>query len=93
MVLGGIAVLVGLLIIALSVQIVFPGLANLLGNDAMFGKGNVVYNTDGSYSFNNPRPLIEWVALVGIFGAAICGAGIWLSGIRIKFPPKKSGKV
>jgi hypothetical protein len=40
---GGILVLVGLLIIAFSVKIVLPGLVNLLGNDAMFGKGNVCF--------------------------------------------------
>jgi hypothetical protein len=51
----GILVLIGLVIIAFSVKIAFPGLAHWLGNDAMFGKGNVVYNTDGSYSLSNPR--------------------------------------
>jgi hypothetical protein len=86
---GGVFVLVGLLIIAFSVKIVFPGLARWLGNDLMFGKGNVY--PDGSYRFSNPRPLIEWVALVGTFGTVLCAAWIWVSGIRIKFPSKKSG--
>ena len=90
MIVGGLLVLVGLLIIDISVQIVFPGLSNLLGTDAMFGKGNLVRDQNGIYHFTNPRQLIGWVSVVVGVGAVICAAGIWISGIRIRFRAKSS---
>ena len=81
--------LIGLLVIAFSKQIVFPGLEHLIGIEAIVGKENVVYQPDGSYYFTNPRMMMEWVLSVAILGVLIHVVGIWLSGFRLKFPAKK----
>src|SRR5665213_396941 len=88
-ILGCIFVLVGLLVVAFSSKIVFPGLERLIGIEAIVGKENVVYEPDGGYYFTNPTAMIEWVGAVAILGFLICLVGIWLSGIRVKFPAKK----
>jgi hypothetical protein len=33
--------------------------------------------------------MLEWILSVAMLGLLIHGVGIWLSGIRIKFPAKK----
>ena len=80
---------IGLLVIAFSKQIVFPGLEHLIGIETIVGKGNVVYQPDGSYYFTNPRRRVEWVSSVAIAGILILSTGVWISGIRIRFPAKK----
>lgn len=55
---GLILMLAGLLIVAFSKQIVFPGLERLVGIETIVGKGNVVYQPDGSYYFTNPRRMM-----------------------------------
>lgn len=89
---GGLLVLVGLLVIAFSQKIVFPGLERLVGIERIVGKQNVVYQPDGTYYFTNPRAMIEWVSAVAICGFALCVAGIWISGFRIKFPKHSKSK-
>jgi hypothetical protein len=86
---GGLVVLVGMLVIGFSCNIVFPGLVNVVGPKIMFGKGNLVYNADGSYYFNNPLPLIGWVAVVEFVGIAICTLGFWLSQMAVRFRNRK----
>ena len=80
--------LVGLLMLAFSKQIVFPGLERLIGIETIVGKENVVYFPDGSYNFTNPRAMAVWVLSVAILGLVIHLIGIWLSGFRIKFPAR-----
>lgn len=80
--------LLGLLAIAFSKQIVFPGLERLVGIETIVGKDNVVYQPDGSYYFINPRRMVEWVSSVAVAGLIIISLGVWVSGIRLKFPPK-----
>ncbi len=80
--------LLGLLVVAFSKQIVFPGLEHLIGVETIAGKNNVVYQPDGSYYFTNPRRIVGWVLSVMVIGALIVAFGIWISGIRIKFPRK-----
>jgi hypothetical protein len=79
----------GLLVIAFSNQIVFPGLERLIGTEPIAGKGNIVYQPDGSYYFNNPGRAAEWIVSVAIAGFLILSCGIWISGIRIRFPAKQ----
>jgi ascorbate-specific PTS system EIIC-type component UlaA len=86
---GLILMVVGLLVVAFSNKIVFPGLERLIGIEAIVGKENVVYQPDGSYYFTNPKAMLGWVASVAMLGLLIHAVGIWLSGIRIKFPAKK----
>jgi hypothetical protein len=86
---GCFLILVGLLVVAFSNKIVFPGLERLVGIEAIVGKENVVYEPDGGYYFTNPTAMVEWVGSMAIFGLLICFVGIWLSGIRVKFPTKK----
>ena len=81
--------LLGLLVIAFSKQIVFPGLERLVGIETIVGKENVVYQPDGSYYFTNPRRMVEWVSSVAVAGFLIISLGVWVSGIRLKFPLKK----
>ena len=78
--------LIGLVVIAFSKQIVFPGLERLIGIETIVGKENVLYQPDGSYSFTNPRAMLAWILSVAIIGVLLHLYGIWLSGIRIKFP-------
>lgn len=82
--------ILGLLVVFFSNKIVFPWLARLIGIEAIVGKDNVVYQPDGSYYFTNPKAMLEWISSVAILGLLIHVVGIWLSGIRIKFPPKKA---
>ena len=89
-IIGGFLVLAGLLVIAFSKQIVFPGLERLVGIEAIVGKNNVVYQPDGGYGYTNPRATREWNLSVAIVGILIFASGIWLCGIRIKFPAKKT---
>jgi hypothetical protein len=81
--------LVGLLVMAFSKQIAFPCLERVLGIQTMVGKENVVFQPDGSYYFTNPRAVMLWVLAVVTIGLFIHIIGIWLSGIRVKFPPKR----
>ena len=85
---GLLLMVMGLLVIAFSKQIVFPGLERLVGIETIVGKENVVYQPDGSYYFTNPRRTVEWTTSVMIVGVFITSFGVWISGIRIKFPPK-----
>ena len=87
---GWILIVIGLAVVAFSHKIVFPGLERLIGIEAIVGKGNVVYQTDGSYYFTNPKAMLVWVLSVAILGLLICTVGIWLSGIRIRLPAKKA---
>lgn len=80
--------LVGLLVMAFSKPIVFPCLERVLGIQAIVGKENVFFQPDGGYYYTNPRAAMMWILSVAIIGLAIHLVGIWLSGIRIKFPPK-----
>jgi len=81
--------LLGLLVVGFSDKIVFPCLERLIGIEAIVGKENVSYQPDGSYYFTNPKAMMEWTLAVAILGLLIHAIGIWLSGIRIKFPRKK----
>ena len=81
--------LLGLLVICFSTKIVFPGLERLIGIEALVGKENVVYNSDGSYILTNSGAMAKWILSVAALGLVIHAIGIWLSGIRIKFPAKK----
>ena len=83
---GCILIVLGLLVIAFSDKIVFSGLARLIGIETIVGKENVVYQSDGSCYFTNPRAMVEWDLSVAIAGLLISSIGIWLSGFRIKFP-------
>ena len=86
---GYVPMVVGLLVIAFSNKIVFPGLERLIGIETIGGKENVVYQTDGNYYFTNPRAVLEWVLSVAFMGLLIHAVGIWLAGFRIKFPANK----
>jgi hypothetical protein len=88
---GLLLVLLGLLVIAFSKQIVFPGLESLVGIETIVGKDNVVYQPDGSYYFTNPRRMVEWVSFVMVAGFLLISVGVWISGIRIKFPRTRRG--
>jgi ascorbate-specific PTS system EIIC-type component UlaA len=87
--LGCILIPIGLLVVAFSNKIVFPGLERLFGIEAIVGKENVVYEPDGGYYFTNPKAMVEWIGAVAILGFLICIAGMWLSGIKVKIPAKK----
>jgi hypothetical protein len=86
---GYFLMLLGLLVVGFSDKIVFPCLERLIGIEAIVGKENVSYQPDGSYYFTNPKAMMEWTLAVAILGLLIHAIGIWLSGIRIKFPRKK----
>jgi len=90
---GCVLILIGLLVIAFSKQIVFPGLERLIGIETIVGKENVGYLPGGGYGFTNPRAMVEWVLSVAIVGMLICASGIWLSGIRLKFPARRGGDI
>jgi hypothetical protein len=85
---GLVLMMTGLLVIAFSNKIVFPGLERVVGIETIVGKENVVYQPDGSYLFTNPGAMAMWVGSMAIIGLIIHIVGIWLSGIRIKFPQK-----
>jgi len=85
---GLVLVLMGLLTICFCDKIVFPGLSHLVGVEKIVGENNVVYRPDGSYYFTNPRRMVEWSLSVMVFGVFVIMLGIWISGIRLKFPPK-----
>jgi len=82
--------LLGLLVTAFSSKIVFPGLERLVGIETIVGKNNVVYQTDGSYLYTNPGRMAEWIIGVAIIGMVILSVGVWISGIRFGFTPKRS---
>jgi hypothetical protein len=86
--LGLILMVVGLLVIAFSKEIVFPGFERIVGIETIVGKENVVYQPDGSYVFTNSAAMAIWVVSVMVIGLIILIVGIWLSGMRIKFPQK-----
>jgi hypothetical protein len=90
---GCVLVIIGLLVIAFSKQIVFPGLERVVVVETIVGKNNVVYESDGSYGFTNPRAMLEWVSSVALVGILIGACGIWISGIRIKFPARKHREI
>jgi hypothetical protein len=90
---GCVLILIGLLVIAFSKQIVFPGLERLIGIETIVGKENVVYLPGGGYGFTNPRATGEWILSVAIVGFLICAFGTWLSGIRLKFRPRKGADI
>jgi hypothetical protein len=81
------------LVIAFSNKIVFPGLERLVGIETIVGKDNVVYESDGSYGFTNPRAMLEWISSVRLVGILACSFGFWISGIRLKFPARKRGEI
>jgi hypothetical protein len=85
---GLILILIGLLTVCFCDKIVYPGLSHLVGIENIVGKDNVVYRPDGSYYFTNPRRMVEWTLSVMVFGIFIIVIGIWISGIRLKSPPK-----
>jgi hypothetical protein len=85
--------LIGLLVIAFSKQIVIPGLERLVGIETIVGKENVVYLPGGGYGFTNPRAMVEWILAVAIIGFLICASGFWISGIRLKFRPRKGADI
>ncbi len=85
---GLILILLGLLTVCFCDKIVFPGLSHLVGIEKIVGANNVVHRPDGTYYFTNPRPMVEWTLSVMVFGILIVVIGIWISGIRLKFPPK-----
>jgi hypothetical protein len=87
--LGYFLMVIGLLVIAFSNRIVFPGLERVVGIETIVGKENVLYQPDGIYVFTNPRAMAIWVGSVAMIGLIIHLVGIWFSGIRIKFPQKK----
>jgi hypothetical protein len=82
-------ILLGLFAIGFCEEIVVDGLARVVGIEAIVGKENVIYRPDGSYYFTNPRAVVEWSASVLLSGILIVLIGIWISGIRLKFPVKK----
>ena len=90
-VIGMLLVPIGLLVIGFSVQIVFPGLAGIIGVEPIAGHGKIGYRQNGSFYVTKPFPFIAWVLAVGIVGLIISASGVWLSGVRIKFPPRKIG--
>ncbi len=74
--LGWALVAIGVLIAALSPQIVFPGLERLLGIETIVGKENVSYFPDGNYVFTNPGAMVRWIMTVAASGLAIAFAGV-----------------
>lgn len=82
---GGILVLSGLLMAAFSVQI-----ASLVSTK------HLVSGSGEGWHFevlrpSSPRITAAWAGVVMIIGFVVCVFEIWISGVRIKFPPKKSG--
>ena len=75
---GWFLIVLGVLVVAFSSKIVFPGLELLLGIETIVGKDYVVYRDDGSYMFTNPIALAKWIFSVAAVGAVICSSGIWL---------------
>jgi hypothetical protein len=84
LIVGGILVLGGLLMVAFSVQI-----ASFIGTKHLIESGE-------GWRFEalrvpSPPIIAAWTAVVITVGFVTCVCGIWISGWRIKFPPKKSG--
>jgi len=86
---GCVLVIIGLLVIASSKQIVFPGLERVVGIETIVGKDNVVYQSDGSYYFTNPAAMVHWIDSVKMIGLVVCSIGIWTL-IRFKKSRKNS---
>ena len=77
-IIGWLLILAGVLVVAFSKLIVFPGLERLLGIETIVGHDNVVYQPDGSYYFTNPGAMIRWIISVAAVGILICSFGGWL---------------
>jgi hypothetical protein len=75
---ASVLILAGVLVVIFSQKIVFPGLERLVGIETIVGRGNVVYQADGSYAFTNPGAMMRWTFSVAAVGALMCLAGIWL---------------
>jgi hypothetical protein len=69
-------ILTGVLVVAFSEQIVFPGLETILGIETIVGPDNVSYDADGGYVFTNPTAMIRWIACVVAVGLAIVSTGV-----------------
>ncbi len=74
-IIGWLLIIVGVLIIAFSEQIVFPGLERLVGIEAIVGKTNVYYLPDGGQGYTNPGAMIRWIISVRVIGVLICVFG------------------
>ena len=68
--LGIFFVVIGLLIAISGVKINFPGV------EAIVGKGNVVFTSDGNYYFTSFDALIRWVVFVEAIALATCALGL-----------------
>ena len=75
---GWFLILIGVLVIAFSEKIVFPGLERLVGIETIVGTQNVVYEPDGSYPYTNPGAMVRWIVWVASIGLIICLIGIWI---------------
>jgi|ERR1017187_392053 hypothetical protein len=75
---GWFLILIGVLVIAFSEKIVFPGLERLVGIETIVGTQNVVYEPDGSYLYTNPGAMVRWIVWVASIGLIICLIGIWI---------------
>ncbi len=53
--------IVGVLIVILRQQVVFPGLMRLVGIETIVGRENVIYQPDGSYVFTNPGAIVRGI--------------------------------
>ncbi len=65
----------GILILAFSRFIVFPGLEVMLGIDTLVGRENVNYQPDGSYVYTNPGAIAAWILAVSGIGLLIAVVG------------------
>jgi hypothetical protein len=74
---GWILNLLGVLILAFSSKIVFPGLERILGIETIVGKENVVHLSEGGYAYTNPAAIFCWIFLVAAIGAIIAMLGCW----------------
>jgi protein-S-isoprenylcysteine O-methyltransferase Ste14 len=71
-------ILIGMMIAALSSEIVTPGLERLLGIETIVGKNNVVYLPNGGYAYTNPGAIARWVGSVFAVGVLVCLWGFWI---------------
>lgn len=76
--LGYLLAVVGLLVAVFSQQIVFPGLEYFIGIEAMVGRENVVYQSEGGYLFTNPGAMVLWISTVAATGLVVAFAGSWM---------------
>ena len=67
--------MVGILVIAFSQYIVFPGLERIVGIETIVGRQNVYYQPDGGYYFTNPGAMVRWIASVVAVGLLVVLVG------------------